>query len=423
MKVDATRADGPRFRPPRLLDFPTMITRRSALIVTLGRDRGALAAARALSRAGWFVGIGTPDGGGMVGRSRHCSRRHVVPRPRGDATDFLAGVQTALTREPYDIVFGGGDDWIGALAAHRDAIAARVAHPPVKVISAVLDKVRLTELARAAGLAAPRIALATDEAMRDWRGPVVVKCRSHWEPGQTGVQRVESRTFSAVDAAARARVDLIRSAGLRPVLQQPVDGQMSALIGLFHHGRLRGRVQQLAPRLWPTPSGVSARAHTVPVDDRLAARVEELLDGVGWTGLAELQFLTAADQPPQLIDLNGRFYGSMALADAAGPGLADAWGRQVLGEQVPFLVDGRPGVRFAWAAGDLRRAVSERRGGLVPDVFDTLRWTAGARESVWEAADPGPLLHLLTERFRKERMPAAPEKMALAPVELRTAVQ
>ena len=34
---------------------------RRALIVGTGRDRGALAAARALERAGWHVGVGTPD--------------------------------------------------------------------------------------------------------------------------------------------------------------------------------------------------------------------------------------------------------------------------------------------------------------------------------------------------------------------------
>lgn len=145
---------------------------------------------------------------------------------------------------------------------------------------------------------------------------------------------------------------------------------------------------------------MSASAVTVAVDTDLAARAEKLLVGLGWAGLVELQFLTGADGVPHLIDLNGRFYGSMALADVARPGLADAWARQALGLPVPDLADARPGVRFAWAAGDLRRATVERRGGLVRDVARTVAWAATSRKSVWSVADPGPTVHLVVGRLR-----------------------
>lgn len=116
-----------------------MASSGSALIVTVGRARGALAAARSLDRAGWTVGVGTPDGGGMVGASRACSRRHLVPRPRGDGSDFVAGVQRAVAAGGYDVVFGGGDDWMAALSTYRERIPAAVAHPPSQVVEQALD--------------------------------------------------------------------------------------------------------------------------------------------------------------------------------------------------------------------------------------------------------------------------------------------
>lgn len=170
----------------------------------------------------------------------------------------------------------------------------------------------------------------------------MVKCRAHWHPGQTQRFRVEAKLFADA-ASARERVEHVRRAGLDPVLQEAVDGGLGALIGLFLDGRLNGRVQQVTSRLWPTPSGVSCRAETVAVDDDLASRAERLLGDLGWSGLVELQFLTDADGAPHLIDLNGRFYGSMALADAAHPGLADAWARLVSGRSVPHLPDARAG--------------------------------------------------------------------------------
>jgi len=370
-----------------------------ALIVSTSRDRGALAAVRSLRRSGWIVGVGTPDGGGMLGASRASSADHVVPRPRRDGRDFVRGVRRALEAGGYDIVFGGSDDWMAALSAYRDQFPARVAHPPWEVVAAALDRLQLRASARAAGLAAPRTELATDAVIAAWRGPVVVKTRTHWFPGQTKPHRTEARLFPDVRAAAE-RIQHIRRVGAEPVLQEPVSGELGALIGIVAEGRFTGRVQQEASRLWPTPSGASARAETVPVDEQLAGRAEALLAGLGWTGLVELQFLTGDDGVPHLIDFNGRFFGSLALTESARPGLPDAWGRLVLEGTVPELGDAPAGVRYAWMAGDLRRAFAERRGGLAADVFDSVRWSRGAQRSIWDPRDPGPGLHLASARLR-----------------------
>lgn len=368
-------------------------------MVSTGRDRGALAAVRALHRAGWFIGVGTPDGGGMPGASRACAARHVVPKPRRDGAAFLRGVQEAVLAGSYDIVFGGGDDWVAALAMSRDHIPALVAHPATEAVTAALDKVTLAEYARSAGLCAPHTEAATDHALGSWTGPVVVKCRAHWSPGQTRAHRIDARLFPDA-VAARRQVAHIRRAGAEPVLQAPLRGRLGALIGVFHDDHLDGRVQQVATRLWPTPLGASARAVTVPVDQELAARAEALLRALGWTGLVELQFLTGEDDVPHLIDLNGRFYGSLALAETARPGLVDAWARLALGEAIECLPDGRTGLRYAWTAGDLRRARAERRGNLAVDVGDSVRWAIGARHSVWDVRDPGPAWQLATARLR-----------------------
>jgi hypothetical protein len=211
-------------------------------------------------------------------------------------------------------------------------------------------------------------------------------------------------------------VDRIRSAGGEPVLQVPVRGRLGALIGVFHEGRLHGPVQQVSARLWPTPYGASARAETVPVDPGLVSRSEALLARLGWSGLVELQFLTGDDGVPYLTDLNGRFYGSMALAEAARPGLVDLWGRLVLGDAPGPLPAATTAVRYSWLAGDLRRARVERRGGLLTDALDTLRWAYGARHSVWDVRDMGPSRYLLARRLRARvgRQDVAPLTAAAA---------
>ncbi len=193
-----------------------MVTTRRVLVVTSGRDRGSLAAVRALDRAGWHVGVGTPGGAGMVGASRSCRRIHAVPRPRADACDFVAAVRAAVADGGYDVVFGGGDDWMAALATYAEAVPAAVAHPPADIVTAALDKLDLARRAAAAGLAAPRTEPATTSSLAAWRGPVVVKSRAHWTPGQRHGLRIEARRYPDSSLAAR-RVALLAEAGFDAV--------------------------------------------------------------------------------------------------------------------------------------------------------------------------------------------------------------
>lgn len=311
---------------------------------------------------------------------------------------FVAAVERAHRSGGYDLVFGSGDDWMAATSFVHDRLPMRVAHPGPQVVARALDKWELGRLAVESGLAAPSTTPVSPEAVETSPLPVVVKNRWHWAPDRSRRHRIETKICRTRDEL-REHLKQFTHDGDEPVLQDHVDGSLGALVGVMHDGRLLGRVQQTSPRLWPTPSGASARARTVPVDPVLAARAEDFLRRLGWTGLVELQFLVDDDGVHHLIDLNGRFFGSLALSESARPGLVDAWARSAVGAPVPALADGQPGLRYHWLSGDLRRAVSERRGGLVADVCSSLHWGLGARHSVASLDDPKPLLHLLTGRL------------------------
>jgi hypothetical protein len=105
-----------------------------------------------------------------------------------------------------------------------------------------------------------------------------------------------------------------------------------------------------------------------------------LLDALDWHGLAELQFIVE-DEIPRLIDLNGRFYGSLSLAVAAGANLPAIWAGLAIDDVPATPVRARPGVRYQWGSADLRRAVRERRGGLVRDLAGTAPYTPQGQDT------------------------------------------
>ena len=111
-----------------------------ALVVEQGWSRGALAAVRALSAAGWRVGVAAPQPRGLALASRSCHARHLVAPLQPSVDTFVASVAAVAEHGRYDVVFGGGGRVFRAAAARLRACTRRRAGvgrthegPPVRV--------------------------------------------------------------------------------------------------------------------------------------------------------------------------------------------------------------------------------------------------------------------------------------------------
>ncbi|WP_432488340.1 ATP-grasp domain-containing protein [Kineococcus sp. SYSU DK018] len=378
-----------------------------ALIVEQGWSRGALAAARALHDAGWTVGVATPTGprDGLAVRSRARSAHHRT-EPLHPADGFTGSVARAVREGGYDVVFGAGEAEVTALSAARDAVGAVVPHGPHEQLLRAMDKSELARAASAVGIAVPDVLDPAD--VPDERTACIVKADRHARPDLPGSPpRIDTTVVTGRTAVAR-RVAQVRALGADVEVQVLHPGTLVAYAVVRGPGGVVAESQQRAERIWPPGAGASARAVTVDVDEELAARAQALLESLEFLGLAELQYVQAPDGTARLIDLNARFYGSLSLAVAAGANLPAAWGQIALG-RAPRPVRARPGVRYQWGSADVRRALTERRGGLVRDLAATVGAAPGARHSVASLRDPGPALARLRSGLaRRERRRPAP---------------
>lgn len=334
------------------------------------------------------MAIGAPSPTIAV-RSRWARSFHPVPPPHEP------GFVEALVRAgSFDIVLPAGDAETVALSAARDDISAVVPYPSHDVVVRSFDKVAITEIGRRCGLRVP--------ADGDHTGlPVVVKARTHADG------RHEA-TVATTAEELRAAVERLERVGAEPVVQELVHGDLVAVsVVVDRAGRVVARVHQRATRLWPTGAGVSTRAETTPVDPTLSRAVDAFVQDLGWFGLAQLQFLVPDDGEPRLVDMNGRLYGSLALAEAAGVNLPAWWAATALDITPPPVSTAVVGRRYQWLEGDLRRAVTERRGGVIADVASTLGCAVQARHSIFDVRDPRPALshaaRLVQRATRKAR--------------------
>ena len=371
-----------------------------ALIIDQGIDRTTPVAVRALHRDGWTVGVGSPFPS-LGQTSRWASRSHVVPAAETSVAALIAAVNAAVDEERYELVFSPDDAGVLALSRHRDELRARVPFADHDVLVRALDKLELTRAAEHVGIGVPRTIEATDAALATWVGPVVVKPRVHTRLLEGAPGRLEAVIAADAETAA-VRCAELRAHRAEPILQEVVTGTLVALALIVDRsGRIVARVQQRSEHSYPRDVGVTARGHTVPVDPQLSERAEALLHELGWFGLAQLRFLDpGAGRPLRLLDLNGRFYGSLALAVAAGVNLPAIWARLATERPVPDGVqEARPGVRFQWLARDLRWAVDGGGFGSFARVVETAAMAPRAAHSVWRPNDPWPAISFYGGKF------------------------
>ena len=355
-----------------------------ALIVDQSRDRSALVAARMLHADGWEVGTGAWQPS-IASTSAVTGPHHHIEEAETDEDRFIADIAAAVRERDYQVVFCSYDVGLLVLSRRRDEIApAIVPYAAHEIVERSFDKLAFTRTAEAAGLAVPHTEEATAAALAGWSGPVVVKARIHVPT------RYETRRFQSAEQAAPFVADL-RSRDAEPLLQECITGQLGAVVVVVDHdGQVIAEVQQRCDRSWPAEAGVTARARTISPDAELSERVAELVRRLEWFGLAEIEYLLDDRGVPRFTELNGRFYGGLALAGRAGVNVAAVWARLAMGESVTPLAPQRVGARFQWLNRDL--AASLHADGL-RGVAAALALAPRSAHSLLARGDPGPLLH------------------------------
>ena len=370
-----------------------------ALLIEHGSNRGGLAAARSLARAGWTVDV-LGSGEGLTSRSRSVASWTALDYPGGGVEGLVRAVRDTVRLRGSELVLPVDETQLLALSAHREELGAHLPYAEHAVVERATDRYELARAAEAAGLAPPRTELAAHAALGD-RDRHVVKARTPALSGAGG-QWARFETSIGGPAQARRAIAEIEGAGCEAVVQEVVEGPLMSLTLLTGpDGQLIAAAQQEAERLWPIDAGTSARARTVSVDRELRDRALRLLDDLGWQGIVQLQFLRDGTGTPRLIDFNPRFYGSLALAIGAGADFPALWAAAATGRPLPADRQARPGVRYQWWGGDFRRALREPRGSRMRELLGAGGWGLRAVRPIWSPSDPGPALASVFRLVRK----------------------
>ena len=290
---------------------------------------GTLAAARDLSTHGVKVTLASDRWVTPARSSRHVARTVSCPSSR-DAARFLAWLLRFGAAQPGHVLYPTSDDVAWLVAAHRDALSRwfHLYTPPIESLVRLLDKMRLIEDARAAGLDVPETIVPCDEydverSGRELSFPLYVKPRAHLfgRGGGKGI-RVDHHaallpSWQAQRCAAKFDADVLdRVPDLcLPMLQSFVfsSERIYTVDGFVDEtGELYASLACVKLLQRPRGSGPGIIFESAEIDPEVNQGLRRLFLATGFRGVFDAEFIEC-DSRKLLIDINPRFYNHMAF--------------------------------------------------------------------------------------------------------------
>lgn len=338
-----------------------------------GNENQAVACVRSLGAAGHDVEVGAAQGWSKAGWSRFAAARFTYPCPEDEPDAFIESLVRRAQREPGTLVLPLTERATLPISAQRDTLldaGARLILPPHPTLLRTFDKRETTDLARSLGLQTPQTALleTREDALQiapDFPFPAVLKPRASQQlDPQTGLMRATGAPIYALDAAAFvAAWDQLQTRCGAVIAQEWIDGQGGGYFALMNEGKLRAEFAHRRLRdVRPTGSGSALRESVAP-DPRMRDGSVALLQALGWHGVAMIEFRVRADGTPVFLEINGRFWNSLALAVNAGVDFPRMVAQIAeFGEVAAPFPAYQSGVKCRWWLGDTRHLIEVMRG-------------------------------------------------------------
>ncbi|MCC6019034.1 MAG: ATP-grasp domain-containing protein [Candidatus Verstraetearchaeota archaeon] len=305
-----------------------------SVLVTDASERTALAVIRSLGKRGIKVLAAdtTKFNAGFL--SKYCTQKVIYPSPIEDKEKFVKSLLRLMKNIRLDLLIPITDFTMMPIFERKEEFEqyVKVAAPPYEVAMKAYDKFQTISIAEKCGVPHPKTFLIDDvktlrEVASELNYPVVIKPRMKvfWNDRKAVMIKVTpiNYAYNKEDLLFKYKSLMGKLKGKVPsdffLLQEYAKGigvgvevlmdYSSDLIALFMHKRLRE---------YPVTGGASTLRVSI-WNRRLVEYSIKLLKEMKWQGVAMVEFkLNEENEDANLMEVNGRFWGSLPLAINAG---------------------------------------------------------------------------------------------------------
>jgi len=331
-----------------------------------------------------------------------------IPDAEEEPDEFLRALRELIDRWRPDLLVPTNDTALAAVTRHYYELAGKlaIACPPPPIVNQVLDKGLTLDLGCKCQIAVPETlrvdnASGLEEAARKLNFPLIAKPQTKYRESSLKVTRFNS--------LAELHAFVSRHKGLPPMLlQRLVAGEGIGIELLRHGGHCIATFQHRRRKEFPYSGGVSVVAVSEAPDAALVEQARRLLDALEWEGVAMVEFKVDPESGRAvLMEVNGRFWGTIALPVQAGIDFPLYVWQIAHGETPRVPPHYEVGACWRWSAGYVRRLHGVAAGAVKPGakgarLRDDL-WHSGAdfapsvRDALWTASDPLPAIQEMAQ--------------------------
>ncbi len=322
-------------------------------------ERAALAVTRSLGSKGVHVVTADSRDETLAGASRFSAENFSYPSPYVDEDGFVRALCAEIVARNITMVIPVSEVTTRIILCHRDEfgeVFLPIASP--EAFELVNDRVRLLDVARKLGVPVPESRLVrTIKDLRRVKGalsyPVVLKpaCSRVFLDGEWVRASVRYASSESDIEKVLSATPYLRQAPF--LVQEYVPGEGRGVFALYEDGSPWVFFAHRRIRENPPSGGVSVLSESVVMDPELEDYARRLLGHVKWHGVAMVEFKVTDQGRPYLMEINGRFWGSLQLAVSSGVDFPFLLYSMARGEAVEPPASYAVGTRNRWILGDV----------------------------------------------------------------------
>ncbi len=292
-------------------------------VLVLGSDnRSFLSVVRSLGRRGLDVHVGWCPPDAPARHSRYIRGVHDLPGYASEDERWKQSLTSLMRGERFDLVLPCDDPTLIPLQRHKSEVgeAGLVYVLSDQAFEIAFDKLKSYELARSLGVPVPRARVVSHvsemgEALSSFMLPVVIKPRATFTSRDLVNRHAVRRAGTWQEVTARLQEMTVQGEVL---VQENFIGTGVGVEVLADRGDVLLAFQHVRIHEPPMGGGSSYR-RSVPLRPELAAAAERLVGALQYTGVAMVEFRVNFQTGAWVfVEINGRFWGSLPLALAAG---------------------------------------------------------------------------------------------------------
>lgn len=303
------------------------------VLVTDASNRAALAVIRSLGMKGIDVTAGDKTAFNAGFLSKYCRHKILYPSPQRNVQEFLDYMLKLVKKEKYDLLIPITDFTTIPLSKHKKKFDpyVTVAVPSYDTMVKTSDKTLTIKIAAKHGIPYPKTIFV--ESVKDVEAiakeieyPAVIKPRTKviWANNSAIMMKVTQKNYAynPNDLITKYKNIILQNKVLTqrsylPIIQEYVQGTGYGVEALFHNSELKAIFSHKRLREYPITGGASTLRVSVN-NKKLNNLAVKLLKAMNWQGVAMVEFKLNGQGEPKLIEVNGRFWGSLPLAIASG---------------------------------------------------------------------------------------------------------